>query len=62
MEAAGSTETLLSVYQTSRCHLPEDSNFHNNENSDFMKRRKFLVYIRDYKRPNNDTAQLIISR
>lgn len=62
MEAAGSSETLFSVYQTSRCHLPDDSNFRNNENSNFIKRRRFLVYISDYQRPNNDTAPLIISR
>ena len=62
MEAAFSSETLLSVYQTTRCHLPDDSNFHNNENSDCIKRRKFLMYICDYQRPNNDTAPFIISR
>jgi hypothetical protein len=29
MEVEGSFETLVPMYQTTRCHIPEDSNVYN---------------------------------
>jgi hypothetical protein len=31
MEAAGSLEMLVNVYQTTRQHIPEDSNLYNHQ-------------------------------
>jgi hypothetical protein len=39
--------------------MSDGSNFHNNDNSSFIKCGKFLLYMSDYRRLNNDSAPFI---
>jgi hypothetical protein len=45
MEAVRPSETLVSIYQTAWCNIPEDSHLHGNEPSGFIEDGQSLVNL-----------------
>jgi hypothetical protein len=47
MKTADSPEMLVTIYQTTKRHITEDSNLHSNELPDFIKGVEFIDMLSD---------------